>query len=190
LAIVGFPFLAGFYSKDLILELACCRYIVDGSFVFNLAIFSAFFTAIYSFRLIMYVFCFKNHVFFIFITRLSEKDYFMIVPVFCLAFLSIFVGYCSSDFFIGWGSFYWNNSIFLLFGNFLYIESEFIILIYKLLPFILGVFAFIFVYFCLNYLEKFSKFYFYLNYLYIFFYNSWFVNYLYNIMFLFLLILL
>lgn len=189
LAIVGFPFLTGFYSKDLILELVYCRYIIDGSFIFNLAIFSAFFTAVYSFRLIMYIFCFKNHVFYSFIIKLSEKEYFMIVSVFCLAILSIFVGYCSSDFFMGWGSFYWNNSIFLLFDNFLYIESEFIILIYKLLPFVLGIFAFIIVYCFLNYLEKFKKFYYFLNYLYIFFYNSWFINYLYNIIFLLILIL-
>jgi hypothetical protein len=55
---------------------------------------------------LMYAFCFKNHMFFIFVTRLSENEHFMIVSVFCLAFLSIFVGYCSSDFFVGWGSFF------------------------------------------------------------------------------------
>jgi NADH-ubiquinone oxidoreductase chain 5 len=101
LAIVGFPFLTGFYSKDLILELSCSRYIIDGAFIYSLAISSAFFTAIYSFRLLMYVFFFKNHLFFTFITKLSENEIFMAISVLCLAFLSILVGYFGSDFFIG-----------------------------------------------------------------------------------------
>lgn len=35
MAIMGFPFLAGFYSKDLLLELVNVRYIIDGTlFIF------------------------------------------------------------------------------------------------------------------------------------------------------------
>jgi proton-translocating NADH-quinone oxidoreductase chain L len=193
LAIIGFPFLTGFYSKDLILELLYSRYIIDGVYVYNLAILSAFFTAIYSFRLFMYIFCFKSHTLFNYITKLSENENFMVVPVFCLAVLSIFVGYCCSDFFVGCGSFYWNCSFLLWFDNSLYIESEFIDLKYKLLPFILGVFAFCVVYIALNGLElackkikKIYKLFLFLNFFYSFFYNSWFINYLYNICFLFL----
>ena len=56
LAIVGFPFLTGFYSKDVILELAVSRYMLDGYFVYFLAILAAFFTSIYSTRLIILIF--------------------------------------------------------------------------------------------------------------------------------------
>jgi NADH-ubiquinone oxidoreductase chain 5 len=191
-AIVGFPFLTGFYSKDLILELLCSRYIVDGIYVYNLAIFSAFFTAVYSFRLFMYVFCFKNHTLFAYIIRLSEDEKNMLIPVLVLAILSILVGYFCSDFFVGCGSFYRNDSFLLWFDNSLYIESEFIDLKYKLLPFILGLLSFAIVYIFLNSLEKykhikyFYKFFLFLNLFSSFFYNSWFVNYLYNICFLFL----
>jgi NADH-ubiquinone oxidoreductase chain 5 len=54
-ALCGIPFLAGFYSKDLILEIVSFRYV-------NLVGFLLFFvstglTVCYSFRLFYYVFC-------------------------------------------------------------------------------------------------------------------------------------
>jgi len=56
LAIMGFPFLTGFYSKDLILEFAYSRFIIDSNFIYFLGITSAIFTSIYSIRLIFLVF--------------------------------------------------------------------------------------------------------------------------------------
>jgi len=52
LALMGFPFLAGFYSKDVILEIAYAKYTLLGTFAHWLGIISAAFTAYYSFRLI------------------------------------------------------------------------------------------------------------------------------------------
>jgi NADH-ubiquinone oxidoreductase chain 5 len=56
LALIGFPFLSGFYSKDIILEIAYAKYTLASHFCFYLGTISAFFTAFYSTRLICLVF--------------------------------------------------------------------------------------------------------------------------------------
>jgi len=60
LAILGFPFLSGFYSKDLILELTFTRYIIQSTFIYILAVLAAIFTSIYSFKILFYVFLIKT----------------------------------------------------------------------------------------------------------------------------------
>jgi NADH:ubiquinone oxidoreductase subunit 5 (subunit L)/multisubunit Na+/H+ antiporter MnhA subunit len=56
LALAGFPFLAGFYSKDLIIESSNTKYWVGNQIFFWLAIISAILTCMYSFRLLDQVF--------------------------------------------------------------------------------------------------------------------------------------
>lgn len=56
LAIMGFPFLTGFYSKDLILEFAYSRYFINANFVYFLGLTSAICTSIYSIRLVFFLF--------------------------------------------------------------------------------------------------------------------------------------
>jgi NADH-ubiquinone oxidoreductase chain 5 len=56
LALMGFPFLTGFYSKDIILELAFAKYTFTGNFAYWLGLISAFFTSFYSFRVIYLTF--------------------------------------------------------------------------------------------------------------------------------------
>lgn len=63
LAILGFPFLAGFYSKDLLLESTYTTYFFDGNFLYFMGISSALFTSIYSFKLIFFVFLKKTNLF-------------------------------------------------------------------------------------------------------------------------------
>jgi len=59
LALIGFPFLAGYYSKDIILELAFGVFSDFSHFAYTLGVFSAFFTAFYSMRLLYLTFLAK-----------------------------------------------------------------------------------------------------------------------------------
>src|SRR6201996_6305302 len=63
LALIGLPFLTGFYSKDLILELALTKYSFECSFAYALGIITAFLTSFYSFRLFFITFLARNHSF-------------------------------------------------------------------------------------------------------------------------------
>lgn len=56
LALIGFPFLTGFYSKDVILEVAYAKYTIGGNFAYWLGVLSALFTSYYSFRLLFLTF--------------------------------------------------------------------------------------------------------------------------------------
>lgn len=55
-AIMGFPFLTGFYSKDLILEFVYSRYLLDGYFAYLMGMIGAILTAAYSTRLLHHMF--------------------------------------------------------------------------------------------------------------------------------------
>lgn len=102
LAIMGFPFLTGFYSKDIILEFAYSRYIINGLFIYNLGLLSAICTSIYSIRLIYLIF-FARRYFAGYFTSyynnnlVNEGLWQMTLPMLFLLVCSIFVGYLTSD---------------------------------------------------------------------------------------------
>ena len=112
LAIMGFPFLTGFYSKDLILELAYSRVIVDASFIYFFGLISAAFTAIYSIRLMYFVFSDQirtnliHRMFVSFNTRLPECEVPMFISMFILCIASMFIGFLFSDLMVGQGTFF------------------------------------------------------------------------------------
>jgi NADH-ubiquinone oxidoreductase chain 5 len=62
LALAGFPFLSGYYSKDLILEVAYTKYELHSIFAYMLGSLSAFFTAFYSVRLLYLTFLGKTNI--------------------------------------------------------------------------------------------------------------------------------
>ena len=55
-------------------------------------------------------------------------------PLFILAFPSIFIGYLSRDLFIGLGTGFWNNAIFVFPTNLNMIDAEFANQFFRLLP--------------------------------------------------------
>jgi len=143
LALVGFPFLTGFYSKDFILELSqIFRYsnidLTYGAFACWLGNLSVIFTAFYSFRLIYLTFInnFNGHR--ILLDKVHESSILMIFPLIILALGSIFIGFITKDFFIGTGTDFWETSIFIYPTNIYFLEAEFLMISLKWLPFMLS----------------------------------------------------
>jgi NADH-ubiquinone oxidoreductase chain 5 len=134
LALMGFPFLTGFYSKDVILEIAYAKYTVYGSFAHLLGTFSAGLTAFYSFRLVYFTFVSNANGFKTSMQNVHDAPFSLGLPLTILAFGSIFVGYITKDLFIGLGTPFWNNAIFILPANFTMIDAEFIPILIKWVP--------------------------------------------------------
>nr|AFO73399.1 NADH dehydrogenase subunit 5 [Anopheles punctulatus] len=88
LALCGMPFLAGFYSKDLILEMVMLSYL--NSFSFFLFFFSTGLTVCYSFRLVYYSMTgeFNSMV----LHPLNDKSWIMLFSIFFLTIMAVIGG--------------------------------------------------------------------------------------------------
>ena len=104
IALMGFPFLTGFYSKDVILEIAYAKYTLSGHFAHWLGTAAAFLTAFYSMRLIYLTFLNKSNAFRVSIEGAHDMPKVMGYPLIPLVFGSIFVGYIFRDMIIGVGT--------------------------------------------------------------------------------------
>lgn len=124
LSLMALPFLTGFYSKDLILELAYSKYSFSGIYAYILGSITAGITAFYSFRLISLVFLQIPNGQKQSYLNAHESNWFVIIPLLVLSFFSIFFGYVMSDLFTGPGSDFFSNSLFLLPENTSIIEAE------------------------------------------------------------------
>jgi NADH-ubiquinone oxidoreductase chain 5 len=140
LSLMAIPFLSGFYSKDLILELAFGQYSFSGIYAYILGTLSAALTAFYSFRLISLVFLTVPNANRNTYLNIHESSLSVIIPLLILALFSIFFGYIFSDLFVGVGSDFFGNSLFTHPNNLHLIEAEFSLPIYiKLAPLILSI---------------------------------------------------
>ena len=112
LAIVGFPYSSGYFSKDLILSSSFNLHSL-GSFVYIiLAIVSAM-TAFYSFRLIFKVFHGNYNGDYDY-NKIHESGFFMILPLVLLSIGAIFAGYFFNNILSGYNAKeFWNKIIFL-----------------------------------------------------------------------------
>jgi NADH-ubiquinone oxidoreductase chain 5 len=134
LSLMGFPFLTGFYSKDVILEVAYAGFSIPGHFAYWLGTVGAFFTAFYSIRLIYLTFLIDSSAHRKTIVGVHESPWKMTIPLFILSIPSIFIGYYSKDMMIGFGSLFWGNAITIHPSHFTLVDSEFIPTLFKLLP--------------------------------------------------------
>ena len=138
LALIGFPFLTGFYSKDVILEVAYGKYTLEGHFSYILGTIGAFLTAFYSTRLVYLTFLSRPNGYKSVICRAYDSSYQICVSLFLLVIPSVLIGFYAKDMIIGFGSDFWGNALFTTSENMNRIDSEFITHIYKILPVILS----------------------------------------------------
>lgn len=184
LALTGFPFLTGFYSKDLILEMTYAKYNLISLFSFWIGSISASITAFYSFKLLYMVFLSNVNAYKLSIELANETSYSMSLSLFLLSICSIFLGFFTKDIFVGFGTPFWNNSIFVLSSNLSSMDCDFIPLFIKWIPFLFSLIGSIFsivIYFICSgffydvYLENNS-----IRFLYTFFNKKWFFDRLQN----------
>ena len=182
-SLIGFPFLSGFYSKDLLIEFSYITYTFEGYFSFLIGSIVAGITAFYSFKLIYFVFLGKINLSFFKLKTLYYYDYYNFSALILLVIGSIFSGYFLKDLLLGNGTIFWNNALFLSPVGDYFSTLSTLDFFYKIFPFSLslsGIFIVYIIYykctkFFYNYL--FSK---YFRMIYLFFSKAWYFNVLYN----------
>nr|YP_009333639.1 NADH dehydrogenase subunit 5 [Monema flavescens]AOV94108.1 NADH dehydrogenase subunit 5 [Monema flavescens]ATO90161.1 NADH dehydrogenase subunit 5 [Monema flavescens] len=107
LALCGIPFLAGFYSKDMILEMVSLSSL--NFFVYFLYYISTGLTMFYTIRLLMYLLI--NDYNLLVVYNLYEEDYIMLKSMFLLLFMSVVSGS-----FLSWMVFSYPEVIYLSFN--------------------------------------------------------------------------
>ena len=115
LALAGFPFFAGFYSKDMILEAAYGAHTSVGLLAFWLGCAAALLTAFYSWRLLIMAFHGTPRASDKIMAHVHESPNVMTLPLVPLALGAIFAGWMGYDLFVGnhWQEF-WRDSLFIL----------------------------------------------------------------------------
>lgn len=181
LALMGFPFLTGFYSKDVILETAFTHnfFSFNNTFAFWLGSFSAMLTATYSLRLLFLTFFsipqeYKHNVsqkfakvnFVTFLNLSKNNDMSLhskskksllnltqffrtyneitilfFLPLLVLYINTLFFGYVFQDLFIGLGTTFFSESIFVSPKNSIFLDNHFISYKIKLIPLIFTLFG-------------------------------------------------
>jgi NADH-quinone oxidoreductase subunit L len=113
LALTGFPFLSGFYSKDAIIEFAFFKGTSIGYYAMSVGIITAFLTSIYSWRLFFITFHGNYNNKEIAIDETHESPLIMLIPLILLALGAIFAGFLFKEMLIGHHYLdFWKSSIF------------------------------------------------------------------------------
>ena len=114
LAIIGFPYFSGYYSKESILENAYFSSSGMSQYAYIVGILTALLTAFYSWRLLFLTFHGKSRSSRDIYDQVKESPKVMTLPLLMLAIGSIFSGIVLSDYFVGdKQDIFWDNSIIL-----------------------------------------------------------------------------
>ncbi|WP_417317990.1 NADH-quinone oxidoreductase subunit L [Emcibacter sp.] len=110
LALTGFPFFAGYYSKDMIIEAAFASHSPVSQYAFAMGVVAALFTSFYSWRLVFMTFFGESRASKKVQDHVHESPQVMLIPLYVLAVGAVFAGMLFSGNFIGhhydefWGS--------------------------------------------------------------------------------------
>jgi NADH-ubiquinone oxidoreductase chain 5 len=140
-------------------------------------------TAVYSFRLIYLVFLNKNNSYKDIVKSTHELSSEMGIPLAVLSVGSIFTGYLTRDFFIGLGSDFFDDAIFVLPENMIIVDAEFIPHYIKIIPTVFALFGICSSLFFNKYYEYFFvsfRYKKYNNILYKFLVQKWYFDYIQN----------
>jgi len=139
LSLAALPWLSGYYSKDLIIELAYGSYTSLGYLVYLLATIAACFTMLYSVKLLYLTFLTYANAPKGNYEKAHESPWVMTLPLIILGVLSVYLGNITRDYFMGLGSQGFGNSIFVHPNHIILIDTEFgVPILNKLLPLILS----------------------------------------------------
>ncbi len=111
LALIGLPGMSGFYSKDLIIDLAAKSELAVAPFVYYALLCSVFITALYSFRLLFIVFFKTEFTISSSNNTVTEPSRYIWIPLVILAVPSVLVGGLLIDFVL---HNFFNGAIFVL----------------------------------------------------------------------------
>lgn len=139
LSLMALPYLSGYYSKDMILEVSYSQYRLNGRVTNWLGLITATITSLYTIRMISYTFLNnpngRRRIYSGMngtgVPKKEELNY--VIPLMILAIGSIFLGYMTKEVFVGIGTTYM-SSIFVHPQNSIGIEIEEIPGYKKMLP--------------------------------------------------------
>lgn len=136
LSLMGFPFLSGFYSKELILEISQSvrlnNTLIYLGFIFSTI--TAGITSFYSIRILFLVFWTKTTIKPQIWKNIHDINLGMTISLTILFLGTIFIGFLVKDLFLGIGSFFLQEIIYINLKNFSLINAEFINFFYKQIP--------------------------------------------------------
>ncbi|MBZ0216560.1 MAG: NADH-quinone oxidoreductase subunit L, partial [Fimbriimonadaceae bacterium] len=112
LALTGFPYTAGFFSKDAIVESGFAAHSTVGTYAFLMTVIAAGMTSFYSWRLIFMTFHGRARAEAEVVSHVHESPMSMLVPLFLLALGALFAGGLFAEYFIGEGIHdFWRKSL-------------------------------------------------------------------------------
>ncbi len=155
LALVGIPPFAGYFSKDLILEYAYSMHNFNGTNIYIFGCLGAFLTSIYSSRLIYLTFISKTNIKINIYNNIKEPGFIMMFPLFVLSIGAIFGGYIFYN--VVSDNSFWANSVYTLEEINYVDEAHHIDKIYKLLPILLVILAFVIVFLSYKFIKNISE---------------------------------